>query len=171
MKKLDRSGEPVSGCVWAADGQSFTTSSLDKNQSLRTYNLDGELLHDWYKNHRVQDLCGDSNWLIAVDDLHTIHVYNASTREHIFDLQQQCRPTSISISRDSQHLLVNRTDGEAQLVNLITRATVQKYRGHTGGECLIRNTMGGANETFVLSGSEGEPEVMTKSCFHNLHCH
>jgi len=51
---------------------------------------------------------------------------------------------------------VNRTDGEAQLIDIATRDTIQKYRGHSGGEYTIRSGFGGANESFVISGSEGE---------------
>ncbi|KAH6696834.1 WD domain-containing protein [Plectosphaerella plurivora] len=154
LKKLDRFAEPASGCVWAPNGQTFVTSSLDKDRSLRTWSVDGELLHDWEKKHRVQDLCGDGRWIVAVDDINTIHVYHAGTRELAFDMPQESRPTSVSLSEDSHHLLVNRKDGEARLINLLTQSTVQKYLGHKGGDCLIRSSLGGANESFALSGSE-----------------
>lgn len=113
---------------------------------------------DWTKKHRVQDLCGssDGNWLVAVDDQLTIHLYNAITREPHFPIHLDSRPTSVNITGDSRFLLVNKTDGEAQLYDLITHEPVQVYAGHTGGECLIRSAVGGANESFVLSGSEGE---------------
>jgi WD repeat-containing protein 26 len=158
LKKLERFDEPVSGCVWAADGRSFVTGSLDKNKSLRSWTMDGEMISDWGKKHRVQDLCGspDGRWLVAVDHLNKIHVYNAVTRELEYERELKSRPTSVAISEDSQHLLVNRRDGEAQLIDLATRNVVQKFLGHTGGDYLIRASFGGANESFVVSGSEGK---------------
>jgi WD repeat-containing protein 26 len=158
LKKLERFEEPVSGCVWAADGQTFITGSLDKSHSIRTWSTQGELIHDWGKRHRVQDICGsiDGRWLVAVDDMQKIHVYNAQTHELEYEVELKARPTSVSISEDCLHLLVNKQDNEAQLINLVTRNPEQKFLGHTGGEYLIRSSFGGANESFVVSGSEGE---------------
>lgn len=111
---------------------------------------------EWGMKHRVQDLCGspDGRWLVAVDSHYTMHVYNATTRDLEYELQLSARPTSVSISEDSKHLLVNKSDGEAQLIDLETRDQVQKFLGHTGGGFQIRSTFGGANESFVASGSE-----------------
>ncbi|KAM0335644.1 hypothetical protein ACHAQA_000693 [Verticillium albo-atrum] len=156
LKKIERFGEPVSGCVWAPDGKTFVVSSLDKEHGIQSWSVDGELICDWSKKHRVQDLCGsiDGQWLVAVDDLNTIHVYNAVTRKIEYTMKLEARPTSVSISADSMHLLVNKKDGEAQLIDLVARESIQKYLGHTGGDCLIRSAFGGANESFVVSGSE-----------------
>ncbi|KAH6892108.1 WD40-repeat-containing domain protein [Thelonectria olida] len=156
LKKLKRFEEPVSGCVWAQDSRSFTVGSLDRNHGLCTFNVHDDEVYDWGKRHRVQDICGshDGRWLVAVDDAQTIHVYNAITRELEFDMELKARPTSVSISQDSRHLLVNKRDDEAQLIDLITRTSVQKFFGQTGGDYLIRSSFGGPNESFVLSGSE-----------------
>ncbi|KAJ3546560.1 hypothetical protein NM208_g1933 [Fusarium decemcellulare] len=156
IKRYDRFAEPVSGCVWARDNQSFVLGTLDPNYSMRSVNVNDDEVYEWGKKHRVQDICGspDGRWLVAVDNLQTIHVYNAITRELEFDMELKARPTSVSISQDSRHLLVNKCDGEAQLIDLVTRSSVQKFFGHTGGEFLIRSSFGGPNESFVLSGSE-----------------
>ncbi|KAM0558553.1 hypothetical protein ACHAPJ_004748 [Fusarium lateritium] len=156
IRKFSRFAEPVSACVWAHDNRSFVLGTLDPNYSLRTVHVNNDEQYDWGKKHRVEDLCGslDGRWLVAVDNLHTIHVYNAVTRELEFDMELKARPTSVSISQDSRHLLVNKCNGEAQLIDLLTRNSVQKFFGHTGGEFLIRSSFGGANESFVLSGSE-----------------
>ncbi|KAF9775425.1 hypothetical protein IL306_006475 [Fusarium sp. DS 682] len=156
IRKYPKFEEPVSGCVWAHDSRSLVVGTLDPNYSLRTLNLDTSEQYEWGVKHRVQDLCGspDGRWLVAVDNLQTIHVYNAITRDLEFDMELKARPTSVSISQDSRHLLVNKCDGEAQLIDLLTRNSVQKFFGHTGGDYLIRCSFGGANESFVLSGSE-----------------
>lgn len=156
LKKIRKFEEPVSGCVWAADSSSFVLGSLDKNSSICNFNVQGDQMTCWGKKHRVQDICGspDGRWLVAVDDNNSIHVYNAVTRELEYDLDLGSRPTSVSISQDSRHLLVNKQDNEAQLIDLVSRNSVQKFLGHTGGDYLIRSAFGGANESFVVSGSD-----------------
>ncbi|KAF6814450.1 WD domain-containing protein [Colletotrichum plurivorum] len=156
LVKLDRFEEPASGCVWAADSKSFVTGALDKLHGLRTWSIEGEMLCEWGKKHRVQDICGspDGHWLVAVDDAQKIHVYNAVSRELEYEMELKARPTCVSISEDSRHLLVNKKDGEVQLIDLVSRSSVQKFLGHTGGDFLIRSAFGGANESFVISGSE-----------------
>lgn len=159
MVHIGRVDEPVTGCIWAPDGETFTLGALDKSRSLRTFSLKGDLVHDWEAKHRTQDLCGspDGRWLVAIDDHKKIHVYNAVTRELEYEMTLLATPTSVSISKDSTHILVNKSDGEAQYINLNTRKLVHKFLGHTGGDCLIRANFGGSNESFVVSGSEGKP--------------
>ncbi|KAJ3947159.1 uncharacterized protein N0V96_003546 [Colletotrichum fioriniae] len=154
--KLERFEEPASGCVWAADSKTFVTGSLDKQHGLRTWSISGEMMCEWGKKHRVQDICGspDGHWLVAVDDEQKIHVYNAFTRELEYEMEVKSRPTCVSISEDSRHLLLNKKDGELQLIDLVNRTSVQKFLGHTGGDFIIRSAFGGANESFVVSGSE-----------------
>ena len=90
-----------------------------------------------------------------MDDRNHIHVYNFLMRQWEYEIELHCRLTSISISKDSRHLLVNLQKDQAQLFDLFSREVVQYYTGHTGGEYMIRSALGGANESFVLSGSEG----------------
>ena len=155
MKRLKRFEEPAAGCVWAADSQSFVVGSLDRN-SLCTFNVHDEEITYWSKKHRVQDLCGspDGRWLVTVDEVQKIHIYNGLTRELEFEMDLKICPTSVTISHDSRHLLVNKKDGEAQLIDLITREPVQTFLGHTMGEFIIRSSLGGANESYAISGSE-----------------
>ncbi|RDA86577.1 hypothetical protein CP532_6000 [Ophiocordyceps camponoti-leonardi (nom. inval.)] len=157
LRKVIRTfSEPVSGCVWAADSSAFVLGTLDKTHSLCSFNVEDDECIEWEKKHRVQDLCGslDGKWLVAVDDSTKIYVYKAATRELEYHLDVGARPTSVSMSQDCRHLLVNKKDGEAQLINLETRNSVQKFLGHLGGEFMIRSALGGANESFVASGSE-----------------
>lgn len=156
IKKVRRFEEPVSSCVWARDSASFVLGTLDKKYSLCSFNVHDDGFFDWKNKHRVQDLCGspDGRWLVAVDDKSSMHVYSGLTRELEYHLDMGVRLTSVSISQDSRHLLVNRKDGEAQLVDLTTRNSVQKFLGHKGGIFLIRSSFGGANESFVTSGSD-----------------
>jgi WD40 repeat protein len=148
----------VSSCVWAADSQTFVTGSFEKTQSMKLWNLRGDCLHTWVNTHRTEDLAlsRDQHWLVAMDEQCNLHIYNFVTREHVYDLALRARAASLSISRDSKYILVNKADNEAVLIDIDARETVQKYTGQIGGTYTIRSDFGGANENFVISGSEGE---------------
>lgn len=45
---------------------------------------------------------------------------------------------------------------EVQLWDLDTQRMCQKYTGHYQGKHVIRSCLGGTDESFVLSGSEGK---------------
>lgn len=104
----------------------------------------------------MQDICGsaDGRFLVVVNDVQTTFVYNAQTRKLEYEMDFSSRPTSVSISNDSKHLIVNKRDGEAHMLDLVQKSLVRKFMGHTGGDHLIRCAFGGANESFVISGSE-----------------
>ncbi|KAG6325004.1 hypothetical protein E4U44_007993 [Claviceps purpurea] len=156
IKKLPRFDEPVSACVWAADGASFILGTLDSKRSMCTFDMAGDELIQWNKKHRVQALSAslDGRWLVAADNMTTIYVYNGQTRELEYELDLGTQPTSLSISQDCRSLLVNKADSEAQLIDLVTRTTIHKFHGHKMDRFIIRSTFGGANESFVVSGSE-----------------
>jgi WD40 repeat protein len=165
LRVLDGFEEPVSSCVWAADGQTFITGSFDKSKPICQWNLHGECVYPWPKTHRTEDLAlsRDQRWLVAIDEQCNLHVYNAVTRELAYDLPLNVRATSVSISRDSHYVLVHKADREAVLIDIETRETVRKYTGQTTGQFTIRSDFGGANENFVISGSEGESCLMCLS--------
>ncbi|KAI1390950.1 WD domain-containing protein [Hypoxylon trugodes] len=156
LRKLERCQEPVTSCVWAADSQTFVTGALDKSDSLVQWNLSGERIYDWNNQHRVEGLAisPDGHWLVASDGGSNIHVYNFITRELEYQMNLQVKVTSITISQNSRHLLVNQSTGIAQLIDLVLREPVQSYTGFTSENFMIRSTFGGADESFVISGSE-----------------
>lgn len=158
IRQFERFDEPISSCAWVSDGLSLVLGAFDSQRSLCTWSLKGERLYTWTKKVRTEDLAlsPDGRWLVAMDDQHHIYVYDFVTRDLKYEMELASRPTSVSITGDSKYLLVNKQDGEAQLFNIINRAAVQKYTGHIGGDYLIRSDFGGANESFVISGSEGQ---------------
>lgn len=92
-----------------------------------------------------------------MDEQSKIHVYNFITREVEYEFEVKPRPCSIAISQDSRLLLANSNDGAVQLFDLLSGGLrLQQYLGCTGGAFLIRCEFGGANESFVASGSEGK---------------
>ncbi|KAK9777882.1 hypothetical protein SCAR479_05565 [Seiridium cardinale] len=156
IRMLDRFSEPVSSCVWALDNQSFIIGSLDRSQPLTQWDLNGNRIVDWAPTHRVEDLAAssDGRWLVAMDDKNHIHIYNLTNRDLEYSIDLRTRLTSVSISADSRFLLINHQSGLAELFDLLLKEHVQSYTGHTGGDYMIRSAFGGANESFVVSGSE-----------------
>jgi WD40 repeat protein len=159
MKRvLNRFGEPVSSCVWAPDGHSFVTGCLDKTRNLCQYNVNGDLIYDWHQSHRIQDLAVSPNGhrLVAMDNDKHIHVYNFVTRELEYEMDLKVQLSSVSISQNNRYLLINKKDGQARLFDLETRESPRFFQsGDRGGQFVIRAGFGGANESFVITGSEG----------------
>ncbi|OAA56968.1 WD domain containing protein [Niveomyces insectorum RCEF 264] len=157
VRLFEQFEEPISCCVWAPDGRSIVLGSFDKDRALCQWSLRGERLFAWTKTHRTEDLALAPNgqWLVAMDNEHRLHVYNYVARKLDYVMELATRAVSVAVSQDSEYLLVNLLDGEIHLYNIQARATpVRKYIGATGGECVIRSTFGGADESFVVSGSE-----------------
>lgn len=157
---IPRFGEPSTSCAWAPDGQTFVVGCLANERNLCQYDLNGEEVYDWGRNHRIQDIAITPNgrWLVAMDHDTHIYGYNFITREPVFEMKMKSRLRSVSISQDSRSLLVNMKDGEAQILDLErqTEGPIQVFKaGNQGGEDVIRATYGGANESFVTTGSAG----------------
>lgn len=157
VRVIDRFEEPVSSCVWAPDGMTFVTGCLYKERNLCQWNLNGDLIYDWGRSHRIQDLdvSSDGNRLVAMDNSNNIHIYNFVTRELEFEIDLGVMLSSVSISQDCRYILVSKTTGEAQLLDIETRKPTKLFTGQKGGNFVIRSAFGGANESFVISGSEG----------------
>lgn len=164
IRTLPRFGQPVSSCVWAPDGESFVTGCLDTERNLCQWNLNGEVIYDWGQNHRIQDLAlsPDGNRLIAMEHQDHVYVYNFLTRELEYEINLKVKLVSVAISQNSRHLLVNKNDGESRMFDLDTRETVRVFSsGDRQAKFIIRSGFGGANESFVITGSEGMFKLST----------
>lgn len=148
--------QPVTAAVWAPDGQSFVTASLDNSSQLCHWSLRGQALYMWPCGYRVQDVAITPNGrrLIAADVDSRLHVYNFHTHDEEYCLSLSSKPTSISVSSDSRHMLVNLSEGQIQLLDIETTEIIRRFRGHKQGTFIIRSIFGGAAENFVVSGSE-----------------
>ncbi|KAF7896224.1 hypothetical protein EAF00_006238 [Botryotinia globosa] len=157
LMKLPRFGEPVSCCVWTSDGQSFITGCLATTKNLCQWNLNGELVYDWSRDHRIRDvaLTPDGSRLVAIEHLTHLYVYNFITRELEYELDLKVQLCSITVSDNSRHLLIHCNTGETRMLDINTGETIRTFvSGDKGGEFIIRSSFGGANESFVVSGSE-----------------
>ncbi|GMG16886.1 unnamed protein product [Aspergillus oryzae] len=164
--------DPVTAAAWAADGDSFVTASLDKDSHLCHWSMRGHALHMWQGDFRVQDcaITPDGRRLIAADVEEKIHVYDFLTHEEEYCLALKSKPTSVAVSKDSRHMLVNLSEGQIQLIDIDTTDVIRRFQGQKQGSFVIRSAFGGAAENFVVSGSEGKSFYVTLcSCFF-AHC-
>ncbi|KAJ5831792.1 hypothetical protein N7474_000103 [Penicillium riverlandense] len=152
LHRLADHGDGVAYVSWSPDDSKVISCSQDKKA--RVWSV--EPLYMWHGGFRVQDcaVSPDGRRLVAADTEAKIHVYNFLTHEEEYCLPLPSKPTSVAISRDSRHVLVNLQEGEIQLVDMETTAVVRRFRGQKQGEFVIRSTFGGAAENFVISGSE-----------------
>ncbi|KAL6235538.1 hypothetical protein BDW75DRAFT_136706 [Aspergillus navahoensis] len=153
---INKHQEPVTAAVWAPDGESFVTASLDVNSQLCHWNMRGESLFIWHGGFRVYDcaITPDGRRLIAVDVERKIRVYNFHTHEEEYILPLKSKATSVVVSRDSRHMLVNLTECQIQLIDIETSEVIRRFQGQKQSTFIIRSTFGGAAENFVVSGSE-----------------
>lgn len=112
----------------------------------------------WPEDQRIQDLAKtpDGERLIAADVSQTLHVYNFRTYEKEYSLFLYSSASSVTISSDSQQMLVTLAEGLIQLIHIKTAKIVRRFRGHKQkGGYVIRTIFGGRDENLVISGSEG----------------
>ncbi|KAJ5907184.1 uncharacterized protein N7473_004100 [Penicillium subrubescens] len=153
---IDHHCHPVTAAGWAPDSESFVTSSFDASSGLCHWSMRGSPLHTWKGGFRTQDcaISPDGRRLVAADTDSKLHVFDFRTYEEDYCLSFPSKPTSVVISRDSKHMLINLAEGEIQLIDMDTTAVVRRFKGYKQGSYVIRSTFGGAAENFVVSGSE-----------------
>jgi WD40 repeat protein len=147
--------------------------SQDKTFACAVWDLEGKLIHNFHgprDTSRLNDLAisPDGQRLVELNDTHIV-VYDFSSFEKIreFPVDKVMR-TSLTISRDSQHVLVSMNNNNIQLMEIDTGEVVQEYEGHQQTKYIIRSAFGGADENFVISGSEGMMMVSSSSLICRL---
>lgn len=50
---------------------------------------------------------------------------------------------------------MNLAEGQINLIDIETSSVIRRFRGQKQGQYVIRSAFGGAEENFVISGSEG----------------
>lgn len=151
---------PVTCAAWAPNGESFVLGSQDPDHPLCLYSTNGEKLYSWTgtSTFRVNDLAisPDGQRLVVLLE-QRIFVYDFVSREKICEYAlEDVKLTSITITKNSRHMLVSMNDNKIRIMDIDTGEVLQSYSGQKQTQYIIRSTFGGADENFVLSGSEGE---------------
>jgi WD40 repeat protein len=149
---------PTTVAVWTPDGQHFIVGSLDTKHAIELWNVHEELVYRWKDEKlRVYDLAlsPDGQRLVALLETRII-VYDFVTRQKVGDWTvDDGKMTSLAISQDSQMMLIGSNPNRIRLLRIDTGELVQTFEGHKQKDFMIRSAFGGANQTFVISGSEG----------------
>ena len=148
----------VTVACWTPDGQSFVTGSHDLESQLCLWTLDGRTSHVWAINYRVQDcaITPDGRRMVVISVEQQISVYNFWTREEEYKLKMPHKMTSVSVSRDSNHMLINMANNEVDLIEFDTAHICRRFVGQKQEMFIIRSCFGGADETLIISGSAGK---------------
>jgi hypothetical protein len=83
-------------------------------------------------------------------------VFDFTSYEKIAEFQlDDVKLTSLNISQDSRHMLVSMNHDQIKLMEIDTGEVIQRFEAHQQRQFIIRSAFGGADENFVVSGSEG----------------
>ena len=134
--------------------------SQDDKIGCGIWDLDGRLVHNFCEDGfklRVNDLAisPDSQRLVVVSESSVI-VFDFTSYEKICEWQlDDVKLTSVTISQDSRHMLVSMNQDIIKLMEIDSGEVIQRFEGHQQKQFIIRSAFGGADENFVVSGSEG----------------
>lgn len=184
--------EPVSTAAWAPDGKSFVTGSLDLQRPLCVWpsesaSSNSSPLHTFDNCSRVEGCAiatlrpespsallaeddgsnssetNNSVRLVAFCTDKTVHVFDYARREKLRHIVLDWAITCISLSKDGHEMLMNLNCGQIWTVGVEDGAVRQKYWGQRQGNFMIRSCFGGATESFIVSGGEGQSHVVCEA--------
>ncbi|KAF1993474.1 glycoside hydrolase family 1 protein [Amniculicola lignicola CBS 123094] len=148
---------PPSTAAWCPDGRKVIIGSQDTKYGLAVWDIDGNLVYTFkVENLRVHDLAlsPDGQRLVVLLEARIL-VYDFPSYEKIGDWPlEDVKLTNVTISADSQCMLVSMNENTIKLMEIETGDTLEQYKGHVQENFVIRSAFGGADENFVVSGSE-----------------
>jgi WD40 repeat protein len=107
----------------------------------------------------------DGQRLVVITES-TIVVFDLLSYEKIAEFQlDDAKLTSIMISQDSRHMLISMSPDQIKLMEIDTGDVIQRFEAHMQKQFIIRSAFGGADENFVVSGSEGTSRLFQPTVF------
>ncbi|KAJ4967648.1 hypothetical protein NE237_014349 [Protea cynaroides] len=148
----------VNSCAWFPDSKRLVCGSSEPDKCIYMWDLDGIELQTWRGTRlpKVMDLAvtPDGQHLISVFSEKEIRIYNFKTKSERV-ITEEHTITSLSVSRDSELLIVNLNSQEIHMWDVAGAWDKPlKYMGHKQGRYVIRSCFGGSNCRFIASGSE-----------------
>jgi WD40 repeat protein len=126
--------------------------------ALSVWDLNEEMTHKWKEDKmRVYDLSlsPDGKRLVVLT-VSSIVIYDFNSRDKLAEYPfDDVKMTSVNISADSKLMLVSMNENKIYLMHIDSGEILQSFSGQKQSEYMIRSAFGGANESFVVSGSEG----------------
>ncbi|KAF2455496.1 WD40-repeat-containing domain protein [Lineolata rhizophorae] len=148
---------PVTSAAWAPSGETFVIGSQDADAALCVWNLDGDKVFPWREDGlRVHDVAmtPDGSRLVVLLETRIL-VFDLASKDKLADFAlDNVKLTSVNVSRNGRYMLVSMNDNKIRLMEIETGEVVQTYDGHRQTQFIIRSAFGGADENFIVSGSE-----------------
>ncbi|KAF2871329.1 WD repeat-containing protein 26 [Massariosphaeria phaeospora] len=148
---------PCTTAAWAPSGKHVVIGSQDTKYGCCVWDLDGHVVHSFHEdNLRVNDLAvsPDGSRLVVLLE-NRILVYDFISYEKLCEWHlEDVKLTSVTISQDSVHMLVSMNKDKIKLMEIDTGEVIQRFQGQVQKQYIIRSSFGGADESFVVSGSE-----------------
>ncbi|KAF3054002.1 hypothetical protein E8E11_006067 [Didymella keratinophila] len=148
----------VKTAAWAPDGRHVVIGSQDDKLGCGVWDLSGRQVHNFCEDGtklRANDLAISPNGeRLVVASEHSIAVYDFASYKKLVEWHPESKLTSITISQDSRHMLVSMNPDMIELMEIDSADLIQKFEGHQQKQFIIRSAFGGADENFVVSGSE-----------------
>lgn len=158
--KLESFESAVTSADWLPGGDTFIVSTQDVNHALELYSTTySKPIYTWSKpgtKLRVNDcsVSAQGDRVAIATTNNQIITYDLETKEMVADWELGYRLHGISYSNDGQSLLVSVQGIGPILLNSHTGMVQKVYTGCPSHETVIRAKFGGANQNFVISGSE-----------------
>ncbi|CEG62983.1 hypothetical protein RMATCC62417_00203 [Rhizopus microsporus] len=149
--------DQVTSAVWLPDNEHFITGACEKVMCL--WNVDnGSPIARW-PVQRTTDMKitkdGKKLVTIGLDKCITTYDVDGLRITEVAKITEEGTITSLSITKDGKFALVNIQDvQEIHLWDLDAQRLVHTYTGQRQNEYIIRSTIGGTDESLILSGSE-----------------
>lgn len=152
--------DQVTSCVWLPDNQHFISGACDKVLCLWDSEITLSQPITRWPVQRTTDMKmtqdGKRFVTIGLDKCITVYDVDGLRITETVKIQEEGTITSLTLSKDGRYALVNVQDSQTlHLWDLEERILVHKYSGQRQNTYIIRSTLGGHNESFVISGSEG----------------
>lgn len=150
--------DQVTSCVWLPDSRHFISGACDKELCL--WDSDKSTPVTRWPVPRTTDMKiteeGTKLVTIGIDTCITVYRVDDLKLTELGKIQEDGTLTSLTITKDGKYALVNLQDiQELHLWDLDELKLVHKYTGQKQLTYIIRSTLGGQSESFILSGSEG----------------
>jgi len=150
---------PCTTAAWAPSGKHIVIGSQDDKTGCGIWDLQGHQVHNFCEDNsrlRANDLAvsPDGTRLVVVSES-SIVVFDFTSYEKICEWQlDDAKLTSVCISQDSRHMLVSMNPDQIKLMEIDTGEEIKRFEGHSQKHFIIRSAFGGADQNFVVSGSE-----------------
>jgi WD40 repeat protein len=144
----------VTACAFVPEGDRIISSSVDQTLLLWS-TASGRVINKWSGN-RVTDIAVNpsGNMFYAVSQERKIKTIDLRTYQEISTVTMMDSITSLCLSRDGRYALISLANQEIQIWDFNRKRQLQKFQGHIQTKYVLRSCFGGADQNFVMSGSE-----------------